>query len=67
MRDLATNENTTKLNRARCKACGDVIESKSRHDFVTCKCGSISLDGGRDYCRRLWPSGDPKGWFEEVV
>lgn len=43
----------TKPNKARCKKCGDVIESKHRHDFVTCKCGAISLDGGKDYQRRV--------------
>lgn len=39
-------------NRARCLRCKDVIESRSRHDFVTCKCGSIWVDGGHDYIRR---------------
>ena len=39
-------------NRVRCKKCGDIIESKYRHDFVTCKCGAISVDGGKDYLRR---------------
>jgi hypothetical protein len=37
-------------NRAKCKLCGDVIESKHRHDFVACKCENISVDGGNDYC-----------------
>lgn len=39
-------------NKCRCKKCGDVIESKSRHDFVWCKCRSIFTDGGQDYIRR---------------
>ena len=26
-------------NAIRCNICGDKIESKHRHDFVTCKCG----------------------------
>lgn len=38
-------------NRARCRICGDVIESKYRHDFVSCKGGHIFIDGGRDYRR----------------
>lgn len=41
-------------NRIRCKRCGDVIESKSRHDFVTCRCGACSVDGGHDYLRRCF-------------
>lgn len=39
-------------NAARCDGCGDVIESKSRHDFVTCSCGNLSVDGGLDYTKR---------------
>lgn len=43
-------------NIARCLRCGDVIESKHRHDFVMCMCGAIFTDGGREYIRR---GGDP--------
>ena len=39
-------------NRVKCKKCGDIIESKHRHDFVWCKCQSIFTDGGKDYVRR---------------
>jgi len=39
-------------NMAKCRLCGDIIESKHRHDFVRCKCGSIFVDGGKDYLRR---------------
>jgi hypothetical protein len=39
-------------NSARCKKCKDEIESVHRHDFVTCKCGAISVDGGKAYLRR---------------
>ena len=38
-------------NRAKCKLCGDIIESEYRHDFVPCKCGEIFVDGGHDYIR----------------
>jgi len=40
-------------NRAGCKSCLQVIESKHCHDFVTCKCGAVSVDGGKDYLRRV--------------
>jgi len=43
-------------NAARCKKCGDELESENRHDFVTCSCGALSVDGGLDYLRRC---GDP--------
>lgn len=40
-----------KRNRAKCLLCGDIIESKSVHDFVKCKCGSIFVVGGLEYKR----------------
>lgn len=39
-------------NKAKCRRCGDIIESKHRHDYVSCKCGEIAVDGGRAYLRR---------------
>ena len=42
-----------KVNKARCKLCGDIIESTHRHDFRSCSCGEIYVDGGRAYLRRL--------------
>lgn len=44
-------------NKAQCLKCGDVIESLHRHDFVTCQCRAISVDGGKDYFKR---SGNPE-------
>lgn len=41
------------FNRARCRKCGDFLESLSVHDFKTCSCGAISIDGGLKYLRRL--------------
>lgn len=35
----------------KCKKCGDIIQSKHRHDMVWCKCHSIAIDGGDDYFR----------------
>lgn len=48
-------------NIAKCRLCGTVIESKHRHDFVTCRCKAIFVDGGNDYIRR---GGDPKNFLE---
>ncbi len=39
-------------NSAQCRKCGDSIESIHVHDFVTCKCGAISVDGGKHYFKR---------------
>ena len=41
-----------KLNRIKCKLCGDIIISIHVHDFKFCKCGSVAVDGGHDYLRR---------------
>jgi len=35
----------------RCGKCREIIESKHRHDFVTCSCGNLSVDGGNDYLK----------------
>jgi hypothetical protein len=40
-------------NAAQCLSCNDIIESKHRHDFVTCRCEKLSVDGGHDYLRRV--------------
>jgi hypothetical protein len=40
-------------NAVTCLSCGDYIFSMHRHDFVTCTCGSISVDGGQEYLRRV--------------
>ena len=40
-------------NAIRCNICGDEIESTTRHDFVTCKCGACSVDGGHEYLKRV--------------
>ena len=56
-------------NAARCRKCGEIIESNSRHNFVGCKCFresggemGIFVDGGLDYLRR---GGRPED-FEEL-
>lgn len=41
-------------NAIRCKKCGDIIESKTVHDLVSCKCGCCSVDGGLQYIRRMF-------------
>lgn len=31
--------------------CGWIIRSKNRRDYVTCKCGELSIDGGSWYVK----------------
>lgn len=49
-------------NKIRCKLCGDVIESKYRHDSKMCSCKAVGVDGGTDYIRRTGNLED----FEEL-
>lgn len=45
-------------NRAKCRLCGDVIESLHVHDYVPCKCDEIAVDGGTQYWRVFAKSWD---------
>ena len=40
-----------KINAVICPICKDTIYSRARHDFRTCKCNGIFVDGGFDYLR----------------
>lgn len=40
-------------NKARCSKCQTIIISRHVHDFKWCKCGSVAVDGGHDYIRRV--------------
>ena len=44
-------------NEARCLSCGDVIRSQYTHDFNTCSCGNLSVDGGLSYRKRNFRDG----------
>lgn len=52
-----------KSNKIKCLKCGCVIESTYRHDFVTCPCGKVSCDGGKDYLKRSFQKEDD---YEEL-
>lgn len=68
--------NKTYTNAAKCLKCGDVIFSKHRHDYVSCSCGNVSVDGGFDYSKRGYQSEEwvnvlsvtvnPKGKIVEI-
>jgi len=49
------------LNRIQCNHCFDVITSHHRHDFVTCLCGVVSCDGGRQYLKRGYSAASSDG------
>jgi hypothetical protein len=39
-------------NSARCLKCGVEVVSRHCHDFVSCDCKAMFVDGGKDYLRR---------------
>ena len=40
-----------KVTAIRCPQCGDTVFSRAQHDFRTCSCGSVFMDGGLEYSR----------------
>ena len=40
-------------NKIKCKKCGDVIESKTNNDLKRCSCGTVAVDGGKEYLKRI--------------
>ncbi|HRZ18529.1 MAG TPA: hypothetical protein P5136_00490 [Methanofastidiosum sp.] len=40
------------MGKVKCLSCGEVLESKTRHDFRQCGCENHTfVDGGNDYMR----------------
>ncbi len=39
-------------NKAKCLICNEILESKDIHDYKICKCGNLSIDGGKYYLKR---------------
>jgi len=58
----------TTVTAIKCKSCRDVIFSRARHDHHPCSCGKVWIDGGFDYIRVGWPSGEepPKSFKLEI-
>lgn len=43
---------TKLMNSVKCLCCGEILISKSRHDFQMCKCDNmVFCDGGQNYSR----------------
>ena len=66
------NEKKLIRNAIQCTNCGDIIESKHRHDFKFCKCGTVAVDGGLNYTRRIFKNSpndfiDLSEWAEVKV
>ena len=51
-------------NKIQCKHCGEVIESKHVHEFVTCKCETCSVDGGHYHLSRSYKNSPEEDFIE---
>lgn len=51
-------------NAIQCKHCGDIIESRSVHDFKFCSCKSCAVDGGHDYLERCFTNSPDIDYLE---
>ena len=51
------------INAAKCLICNETIRSRNQHDFVTCKCGNVSVDGGSWYARRVFKTEE----YEDIL
>lgn len=40
-----------KVSAIKCNKCHDTVYSRARHDFRSCTCGAVSIDGGLDYTK----------------
>lgn len=42
------------VNAVTCLICNDYVRSRNKHDFRSCKCGNVSVDGGSHYPRVVY-------------
>lgn len=42
-----------KVNKIKCKKCGNIIESKTTNDLKRCSCGAVAVDGGKECLKRI--------------
>lgn len=41
-------------NRAKCRLCRDILESITPTECITCRCGEITIAGGKEFIHRCW-------------
>lgn len=46
---------TMKVSAITCEKCLDTVYSRARHDFRSCTCGAVSIDGGPAYTKICYP------------
>lgn len=62
MARVAIPERRIITNEARCRRCGDVVESLRLAHHQTCQCGNLTVAGGHYYLKRLFDH--PDSWDE---
>jgi hypothetical protein len=53
-------------NAVKCFTCGDIIFSRARHDFRSCECKEVAVDGGFDYTKISFMKHAPIKVFFEI-
>ena len=48
----------TEVASIQCKNCKDIIYSRDHHDFRSCSCRDVSIDGGFNYVKICFKSGE---------
>lgn len=51
------------INAAVCLKCREFVRSINRHDFRSCGCGAVTVDGGSWYAKRM---GEPDDYISVV-
>lgn len=41
------------MKKVKCLCCGDVLDLDTHYRLMWCSCGSVGVDGGKDYYRIL--------------
>lgn len=54
-----------KINKIKCKHCGDIIESTHVWDYKQCSCKTVSVDGGQEYLKRGFKN-SPEQDYEDL-
>lgn len=51
-------------NKIQCKHCGEIIASKTIHNFVMCRCKTCGVDGGNYYLKRMYKHSAEEDFIE---
>lgn len=54
-------------NQIECLRCGGRPFSSTVHDYRSCGCGNVSVDGGQHYARRGWRGGKAEDSFRDLL